>query len=198
MTLSRMLTAVPLVFGLVFGASVASGLTVTNPGTCSTASVTGSTECAGVFLKTGSGKNNDSEKAVSGFFGQDTWTKVMKWEADKGFEDGKNPLGLKTTGAAGGTWSVERFGPYESVMFVLKGSTSYSAFLMSTDVLGGLWDNKSFFTVKNDRTKFHDISHWTVYGVEAADVSEVPLPAAGFLLAAGLGALALRGRRRKN
>ncbi|MEL6234507.1 MAG: VPLPA-CTERM sorting domain-containing protein [Pseudomonadota bacterium] len=89
-------------------------------------------------------------------------------------------LGLDTDA---GVWSVAGFGSYSDVMMTIDGDGSYIAGLLDTGFTSGTWSGPSA-----------DVG-FKLYAIEG--VSDVPLPAAGFLMLAALGGLGLVARRRK-
>lgn len=182
-------------YGLVAGS--ASALTEHPTQTsCDIAHVQGAQDCTGVW------DGNDSQQMPFSAFGHDDWTEVLKWDPEihgvngtdgTSAETGAFRFTITTEDRESGQWAVNNWAGFENVMFVLKGSDSFSAFLMDLDTLSGYWTNESML---NNDGRHPEISHWTVY--TTGQISEVPLPAAGFLLAGGIGALAFRGRRRRD
>ena len=161
---------------------------------CDVASVEGATACAGIF------SGNDSNTAVDGLFGVTGWTQVAKLDASSGtISGGGNTFTVTNTGN-GGTWTISSYAGFAPVMFVTKGGPTYSAFLMDLATLTGAWNTDSM--LKGNGQRGADLSHWSIYQGGLAPVTPetgpetnpVPLPAAVWMLLAGVGALA--GTRR--
>lgn len=78
---------------------------------------------------------------------------------------------------------------------VLKGSDNFAIFYWDMDPLAGsfLWQIAGF--ILNNGGQVPNLSHITFYGGDA--VSDVPLPAAAWLMIAGLSGLGFAGRRKK-
>jgi len=165
---------------------------------CEVTSVSGATQCAGIF------SGNDKAKDLDGLFGYTDFVEVLKLDSSSGTEAGG---GIELTVVNSGktqTWAVDTYAGIDPVVFVLKGGPTYSAFDMDLSVLSGTWDNQSM--LKGNDKRGAGLSHWTIYS--ATDPSNpgpgpmpapdpIPLPAAGWLLIGGAGALgALRIRRK--
>lgn len=170
--------------------------TITNTGTaCLTSSVTGALSCLGIF------NGNNSNSDVGGLFGIADWSDEFKIDSNAGTLDFAGTT--LTVSNSDKTWSLSNAGTYASMMFVLKGGPTWSAFNMDTSVLGGSWDTQSMLTGEGSRGA--GLSHWSVYVFgerldnpppdESPD--PVPLPAAGWMLIAGIGAI-FSMRRRKS
>lgn len=98
----------------------------------------------------------------------------------------------------GGTWSLQSYSGYDPLMIVLKSGTQYGAFLISELISGlsGTWGiTQEQCNKKGCRETGKDLSHASVY--YNGEPSQVPLPAAGFLLIGALGGLAALRRKRK-
>jgi len=114
------------------------------------------------------------------FFGQNDWTFVGKDE----------------TGGQSGSFDFSSFagsvGSQLMVVFKSGNGTTLVGYLISG--LTGNWTSpfeNPPFNVRNTK----DVSHISLY--TRGEIPGVPLPAAGFLLIGGLGALAMNKRRRK-
>jgi hypothetical protein len=130
------------------------------------------------------------------FFGTDDWTYVGKNNVG-GSSEGANPPTLAgldvgqdgTMGISASLWSTSG-----EVMAIFKSGsgTFITGFLLKTGDTSFGYSSPFFVAGKDDK----DISHVTLYA-RGAPVSVVPLPAAGWMLIAGLGGLAAMRRRRK-
>ena len=146
-------------------------------------------DCAGSFE--GNDDNQDYENYINAQFGTTgTWSKLTKVD-NSGTAGG---LTVVNNGATG----TFTFGGYNGdVVFVLKGANCFSAFYFS-GVSGTI--HADYSTIDAGLNKGNcdgdlgpGLSHLTVYTGGAVPI---PVPAAGFLLLAGLGGL-VAVRRRK-
>lgn len=131
--------------------------------------------------------------ASTGIFGHDDWSFLAKDEkADGVAVDGLSfTIGDASTAGMDGTWSWD--GPlYDEMVLVLKQGATFAAYLFedASDIVSGEWMTTSAFDLTAG-----DLSHMSIYG-RMSDVPPVPVPAAGFLLVAGLGGLAALRRRK--
>lgn len=188
--------ATGLTFSL-FGAQ-ASALTM-SPFACEVTSVQGATACAGIF------EGNNSPQNLNGLFG------VADWGAESKIDDLAGQVSFAGTTLSVSNendgdedvWGLTGVGAYDSLMFVLKGGNSFSAFLMDITTLSGSWDRNSMVTggantpVQN-RSRGNELSHWSVYvaGNGSPPPSPVPLPAAVWMLLAALGGLGMTRMRK--
>lgn len=169
--------------GLAVAASGASAKTMslTDLGTCNISQLTTSTACEGAFM------GNDSNSDLDGIFGKNGWTEIAK--IDKGTQDGI--LSITNAGGTSGNWSVSGWGSLTMVMAVLKGGPDFAAYLLDLNSTSGTWNTLGL--LKGNGKPGPGLSHFTLYTTDAA---EVPLPAAGWMMVAGLGGLGLIRRRR--
>lgn len=189
-------------------------------GTCAVVNFTigdlDASECNGAFGA------NESNSDLDGIFDFAGWKEIVKVDApaSSGTANGVT-LTLTDNGSTSGTWSVDDWGGFTTVMAILKGGPSFSAYLLDTTAgIGGKWTTEGLLTgggpqrtvgiIGNNPRKQRDtspgLSHMTLYsygGATAGAVSDeitgpapVPLPAAGWLLLAGLGGLAAPRRRK--
>lgn len=141
--------------------------------------------------------NGGIEDGNQTFFGLDGW--AVGDSTDSGAGDGSVQfVNAPVVNATSGTWSLQSYGGYDPLMIVLKSSTFYAAFLLDELVSGlsGTWAITQEQCNRNGcRTNGKELSHASVY--YNGEPSQVPLPAAGFLLLGGLGGLAALRRMRK-
>jgi hypothetical protein len=172
----------------------AAGSAATKPNVvrCSLEDVGGATACIGPL----------SEAAVSpanGYFGSD-WSELLSVDL-AGTEGGGTAssaisgllfsVSTEGTSTTLGTWSASSFAKWSSILLVLVNGLSESSYLIDTSTTSGLWSSVGT-TLNGDST----LDSIRVYGNEAVP-AQVPLPAAGLLLAGGLALMAaLRGHRR--
>lgn len=105
---------------------------------------------------------------------------------------------VANNGATSGTWSVN-FAPdaYSVFAIALKASNGYTTYLFdlgstAASSAGGAWAN---LVITNPNGKPQELSHLTV-AVRETQPPAVPLPAAGWMLLAGLAGLGLAKRRK--
>ncbi len=173
----KVLRRVGLAAGLALAASGASALTMglTDLGTCATSQFTTSTACEGAF------SGNDPNSDLDGLFGKTGWV-------DAGLS-----FSLTGAGTGSGTWSVTDWGGLTTVMAVLKGGPTFAGYLLDLSGTSGTWNTQGL--LKGSGGAGPDLSHFAFY---TTGPSQVPLPAAGWMMLAGLGGLgALRRSRRR-
>lgn len=164
----------------------ASALTL-NGHSCTDGTVTGTVSCEGAF------DGNNSNQDLNGLFGYDWGDEILKAEDSNGFMD--SVLDVSGGGNTSGTWDLSGFdfGLYDQLMFVVKGGTTFSAYLWDGTSTSGTWDTLG---IVNKSGNTPGISHFSVYGIEGdgstEDVPE-PLATVGLLAIVG-GAAALRRR----
>ena len=78
--------------------------------------------------------------------------------------------------------------------FAIKGSTDQAVYVMDTSIMSGDWTT---FDLENSGGS-PALSNIALFKAPGADMPEIPLPAAGWLLLGGLGGLAAMKRRRKS
>lgn len=132
-----------------------------------------------------SGNDTNTIDADSLFFGLTGWALAAKNDDDaKG--DYKLTFGdAPVNDQKSGLWKILNPDNYANVFLTLKAGNGFGAFLLDADtVMAGDWSSNK------------ELSHASIYYQGSPMPSPVPLPAAGFLLAGALGALALRRRKR--
>lgn len=156
------------------------------------------------------GQNNDISDEIFAFNGDTTVEQLAKIDVCNPTTDqGCLPNGQKPTDGAvnASAFTLVNSGAAGSVDFdltgtgygleyvVLKASNSFALFYWDMDPLVGsfLWQIAGFIT--NNGGQVPDLSHITFYGGEA--VSDVPLPAAIWLMGAGLAGLGFSSRGKK-
>ena len=146
-------------------------LSLTN--SCDISQLTTSTACIGTIINPGNDQP-DTYLADYSFFGISNWTRVQK------SDEASNPLynlSVVSPGDPTGTWSVTGFGGYSDAVIVLKGSTSWSAYLLNVLILSGNWNTLGLI----NSSGHPDLSHLSLYvgGIKSGGSGPVvPLPAA--------------------
>lgn len=182
--------------GFASALTLASGST-----TCSVSDFTidgaNSSACEGAY------DGNDSNQNLDGVFGTNGWMEIVKVDdpASDGTQNGVT-LNVGNNGGTSGTWSVSDWNGYSLVMAVIKGGPTFSAYLLG-DPSGtsGTWDTNGILNGNGGRGP--GLSHLTLYYAQNGDnpphpPAPIPLPAAGWLLLAGIGGMAALKRRRKS
>ena len=208
----KVIKALVVAGAAVFAASAVNAATIgtfTSSGSCKTIDVTPeAAECFGTVLpEPTNDSNTDLNQSTfdgeTGLFGETDWVFAGKFNTgnpeDPDF--GLDPASLEgieleldpDNGSAPGEWSVadnflsEMFG---EIVVVLKQSNTWSAYLYddSTGIPnGGVFTAGAFDT--------NGLSHLSIYG-RGEGSTEIPLPAAGWLLLGGLGGLYAMRRRK--
>lgn len=135
---------------------------------------------------------NDSEEAlgeIEGVFeAPPAWNLAYKNDADDG-DDFITATGFGDQEKSG-EWTISRFPELTQIALVLKAGNNFAAFLLDPFNLSGDW------------TSSRGLSHASVYyrscdeGDAGCGISAVPLPAAGWMLLAGIGGLVALRRRK--
>lgn len=155
----------------LLSATIANAATYTSDGSCSLSNVDpAASECFG--LADGNVQqvdvNNDTFGSDLGLFGHRDWVTIQVDEAFQG--DGSFDVGAHS---------------YSMVAILLKSADQFSAYLVN-EWFGGTLE---YWTANKN-----DLSNYTIVG---RSPSQIPVPAAGWLLIAGLGGLAAMRRRAK-
>lgn len=159
-----------------------------NGHSCTKGTVTGTVSCEGAF------NGNNSNQDLDGLFGFDWGDEVLKAEGDNGFMDGDLDIDF-TSGETSGTWDLSGFdlGLYDQLMFVVKGGTTFSAYLWDGVATSGTWNTLG---IVNGGGKTPGLSHFSVYGIQGdGDTEDVPEPFATVGLLAIVGGAAMLRRR---
>lgn len=136
-----------------------------------------------------SGNDKGGPGSVPGetFFGSDKW--VLGFATDDG--DGSGNVTIALTGQ---NWSLSGM-TFQHMMVALKQANSFALFkLDSTKALSGTWGTQQFNPM-GMLTSTNDLSHASIWYVPDS-IAPIPLPAAGWLMLAGLGGLAALRRRK--
>lgn len=166
-----------------------------------TSFVTGTSAC-----QFSDSENNDSNSAVNseGFFGFNNWVQDAKDNNVNGVDEGANTYGLEFTGGVqSGTWELTGLTSLPAnldFMLVFKAGNlnntvpgAIVAYLL-TDVMG-TYTSPNIAT--NGQMNPRDISHISLYVRENGNVPDVPLPAAAWLMLAGVAGLSFSSRKKK-
>lgn len=151
-------------------------------GGCSPDAVAGATACEGIFTRAGQPDADDLNELE--VFDISDWAHLAK--VDDKTVTAEGALTVTGIGSAHGMWSFEH-SDHVSYMAVLKGGTSFSAFLLgdgSGDNTARKWRITGATTTSGDGP---DLSNFALYGSRTPMV--VPLPAASWLLIAAIGGL---------
>ncbi len=183
--------SVATVASVAFAADAARALTFSGH-ECDISNLTVSVACEGAY------EGNDSNTIDAGttVFGATGWSEILKAESEESGTWTEGGLTVNGGGTTSGTWSLTGFdySLYDQVMFVLKGGTTFSAYLMD-GATSGDWDTSGLIN-KSGNTPA--LSHFAIYTRGAGTPPEgVPEPG----MAIGLSAVAfglLRKRMQDN
>ncbi len=153
---------------------------------CQTTSVVISTDCVGAFLQS-TGQPTASELNAALLGGYDDWSRVDAIDGDK-----PTSVFFTITGidAKSGTWEILNPEPGKMYALSLKGSTQWAAYLLSG--FSGTWFTTDLNTPSGNQP---DLSNAVLFH-RVGEPGVVPLPAAGWLLLAGVGGLAAMRRKK--
>ena len=143
--------------------------------------------CEGIF----DGNPSNTINANTEAFGITGWMEIVKVDDAAPSPATKNGITLTVNvlGDTHGTWSVSEWPSFPYIMVALKGGPTFSLFKIDPSKgLSGTWDTASLQTGGGDLEP--GLSNVTVWAA-------IPLPAAGWLLLAGLGALGAAARRQR-
>jgi hypothetical protein len=190
----------------IFGASLMPSAASAAP--CSVTDVTTSTACIGP-LDGNDSPNNDSGSntninlidpdgdLILGAFN------IGDWALEDRVNEPATTSGILTlTYASGksGTWSATGLDAFNNVMIAIKGSTGFALYLIDIagsaqggGLFGGSWSVAGLENAGGSSNP-PDISHLSLYTSGVA--TPIPLPAAAWMLIAGLGGLGLLARRK--
>ncbi len=134
---------------------------------------------------------NDTNSIDSSFvmFGMDGWELAAKNDNGDG-DQSITYTDAPVNGAKSGTWGISDISAFDKVVVVLKAGGGFGAFLV--DVMSGDWSSSKA------------LSHSSIYyngtsgtgGGGGGGTTPIPLPAAGWLMLAGLGGIAAMRRRK--
>lgn len=160
--------------------------------------------CAGAF------SGNDSNTDLDGLFDLNGWTPIVKVGGSSGEETGNGVTLSVFLGDGGdtrsGSWSVSDWGGYKTVMAVLKGGPTFSVYELDTAAgTEGTWTTAGIRT--GNGNGIPGLSHMTFYQTggkadvydgapDSGEIGVAPLPAAGWLMLVGFGALVALRRRK--
>ena len=193
--------SVALVCILTISASSSLAATCGSPVVGDTDNFTTSTDCG--LPGVGNGGNADLA-LMTGLFGVTNWTTDLGKIDTTKFVDDIDGLNFSITSDASnlsGTWELTAgwvFDPNETYAFVMKGGSAGTiAYLIDNAVTAGNWFNTDI--PANGGGNAPGLSNIQLFatGGLVPDMPPVPLPAAGWMLVAGIGGLAAMRRRRR-
>lgn len=196
------------VAGAVAGLVIAAAASSASAATCSAFVQTGVTPSTACFVGEDGvgGSGNDSAAILnavspSGLFGLTGWELIARDNdldgTDTGMVSALTVVGSLTSGALSIASSL--YATYSDIVIVLKSGGGLTpdfwvAYKAKTGTVD--FDYQSIFMNKKD--KIGELSHISLYGVKGDEPpAPVPLPAAGWLMVAGLGGLAALRRRKR-
>ena len=129
---------------------------------------------------------------TEGLFGQTDWEFIIKNDSPDG-DDGDD-LTITEPGTDGSFSYTGDLSMFEQIVVVLKQSSTFSAYLFDTpvDFSDASWSTQWAGNQSGE------LSHLSIYGRGDGDTPQIPLPAAGWMMIAGIGGLAALRRRRKS
>jgi hypothetical protein len=200
MNVTTVFKAAGLSAALVLLGSAANAALVSAPLDCALGGVTLSPadydSCQGAFL--GNDSQQNFETYINSLFGTTgTWSEWAKAEQENSWKDGGLEI-LTGKGSISGTFSV--LGLPSSAVFVVKAANCFSAYYFTGigSPATGTFNTESAGLLTGNGCSGNNtpgISHLTVY-TGGDDPNVVPLPAAGWLLLAGVGGLAAMRRKK--
>jgi hypothetical protein len=184
--------------------------------TCDLRDLTTSSDCIGAFFRENDSGGFLDAIGSDGAFGYNPWEYVNKVD-NPALTDGVLEVAYNSGGLTG-SWSanLSEYGSSFEFIAVLKAGNAFAAYLLGRDFTGnvissGTWDTVALNTTNAQGDVInHALSHFSLYKYECTDNDltcggggtsgppPVPLPAAGWMLIAGLGGLAAMKRRKLN
>lgn len=202
------MTAAAAIAALMMAGGVASASVINNTGTCqfgteedfqASADVFTSTACVGELAGNDSSTvlNDPSNFDDGALFGSTSWqldSKIERGDDEQStvFLD-PDPAGRLSATLDGdqlsGIWTVTNWDGVAKAMLVLKGGNGFAAYNLDLSAgLTGGWSTQALVVGNNNNTPA--LSHVSLY------TTPIPLPAAGWLMLAGIGGLAALRRRK--
>lgn len=175
---------------IIVSGCVAGGTLYASPGNTAGTDLAPSLQCVD-FSGNASTPEDDTPTRIAAAdpFGITDWTLADR--SDDGQGDGKIDLTIGFTNGDLGTWSVDGWKGYGKVFLTLRAANSFAAFLIDPATKSGSWTTTRAFPVPDN-----DLKRISVY-YSPASLAPIPLPAAGWMLLGGIGAIGMAARRRK-